>query len=188
MEIFSFEVSILFGSSKKGYIWCMKLKDAKKEFIQTWARLGGEWGINRSMAQVHALLLISDKALSTDEVMEELQISRGNANINLRELMNWNLISRELVRGDRKEYFKAEKDIWEVAKRIARERKRREVEPLLRELSQIEKVEENSSEARQFVRTVHDIHQFAFKIDKSVESMLKADENWFFGAIFKLLK
>ena len=166
----------------------MKLAEAKKGFIQTWARLGAEWGINRTMAQVHALLLATENALSTDEVMEELSISRGNANMNLRELLNWNLVYRELVPGDRKEYFRAEKDIWEVAKRIARERKRREIEPLLLELSKMEKVEEESAEAKQFVKTVKDIRGFAGKIDQSVETMLKADENWFFGAILKLLR
>ncbi|WP_121355145.1 GbsR/MarR family transcriptional regulator [Flavisolibacter nicotianae] len=166
----------------------MKLAEAKKQFVQTWARLGAEWGINRTMAQVHALLLATEKPLSTDEVMEELSISRGNANMNLRELMNWNLVYRELVPGERKEYFRAEKDIWEVAKRISRERKRREIEPLLRELSQMETVTDDSTEAKQFVKTVKDIHEFAGKIDKSVETMLKADENWFFGAILKLLR
>jgi DNA-binding transcriptional regulator GbsR (MarR family) len=166
----------------------VKLKEAKKEFIQTWARLGSEWGINRTMAQVHALLLVSDKSLSTDDVMEELSISRGNAHMNLRELMNWNLVYRETVAGERKEFFRAEKDVWEVAKRIARERKRREIEPLLRELAQLQKVDENTLEAKQFVKTVGDIQSFAGKIDRSVETMLKADESWFFGAILKLLR
>lgn len=166
----------------------MKLKEAKREFIQTWTRLGGEWGINRTMAGVHALLLVSDKPLATDEVMEELSISRGNANINLRELLNWNLIYRELVPGDRKEYFRAEKDVWEIAKRIARERKRREIEPVLHDLAKLEKVEENTPEAKQFIKTVSSIHGFANKIDRSVETMLKAEENWFFGAILKLIK
>src|SRR6476469_6181786 len=166
----------------------MKLKEGKKKFIQTWARLGTEWGINRTMAQVHALLLVTEKPLSTDEVMEELSISRGNANINLRELMNWNLIYRELVPGDRKEYFRAEKDVWEIAKRIARERKKKEIEPVLRELAQLERIDENTAEARQFVKTVSDIHHLASRVDKSVETMIKAEENWFFGAILKLLK
>lgn len=167
----------------------MKLAEAKKSFIQTWARLGTEWGINRTMAQVHALLLVTDKSLSAEEIMAELQISRGNSNINIRELVNWNLVYKELVPGDRKEYFRAEKDIWEVAKRIARERKKREIEPVLRELSQLEKVEEaDDPEAQKFVKTVQDIHSFASKIDSSVETMLKADENWFFGAILKLLR
>ncbi len=166
----------------------MKLKEAKKQFIQTWARLGAEWGINRTMAQVHALLLATERSLTTDDVMEELSISRGNANINLRELMNWNLIYRETVPGDRKEYFRAEKDIWEIAKRIARERKKREIEPLLRELSQIEKVDENTSEAKQFTKTIADIHTMADKMNKGMETMMRAEENWFYGAILKLLK
>jgi len=166
----------------------MKLKEAKKQFIQTWARLGGEWGINRTMAQVHALLLATEKPLTTDDVMAELKISRGNANTNLRELMNWNLIYRDNFPGDRKEYFKAEKDVWEIAKRIARERKKREVEPLLRELSQMEKIDETTPEAKQFTKTITDIHVLANKMDKGMETMIKADENWFYGAILKLLK
>jgi DNA-binding transcriptional regulator GbsR (MarR family) len=166
----------------------MKFKEAQNSFIQTWSRLGSEWGINRTMAQVHALLLSTGKSLSTEEVMEELSISRGNANMNLRELVTWNLVYRDTVQGDRKEYFRAEKDIWEVAKRIARERKRREIEPVLRELSQLETVDEDTQEAKNFVETVKNIHEFASKIDRSVETMLKADETWFFGAILKLLR
>ena len=166
----------------------MTLEDAKKGFIQTWARLGSEWGINRTMAQVHALLLVTDKPLSTEEVMEGLSISRGNANMNIRELMNWNLVYKELVPGERKEFFRAEKDIWEVAKRIARERKKREIEPLLQDLSRLQSVEENTPEAASFLKTVQDIHGFAGKVDRSLETMMKADENWFFGAILKLLR
>ncbi|HEY8388895.1 MAG TPA: transcriptional regulator [Parasegetibacter sp.] len=166
----------------------MKLQEAKQQFIQTWGRLGSEWGINRTMAQVHALLLVADKPLSTEEVMEQLNISRGNANMNLRELMNWNLVYKDLIPGERKDYFKAEKDIWEVAKRIARERKKREIEPVLRELNQLQNVEGNTKETKEFVSTIKNIHAFADKMDKSVETMLKAEENWFFGAIIKLLK
>ncbi|HEY0732064.1 MAG TPA: transcriptional regulator [Chitinophagaceae bacterium] len=166
----------------------MKLPEARQQFIQTWARLGTEWGINRTMAQVHALLLSTPKSLSTEEVMEELSISRGNANMNIRELINWNLVYRETIQGDRKEYFRAEKDIWEVAKRIARERKKREIEPLLWELNQLEKVEDNSVEGEQFVKMIKDINGFANKVNKSVETMMRADESWFFGAILKLLK
>lgn len=120
--------------------------------------------------------------------MEELSISRGNANMNIRELINWNLVYRETIQGDRKEYFRAEKDIWEVAKRIARERKKREIEPLLWELNQLEKVEDNSVEGEQFVKMIRDINGFANKVNKSVETMMRADESWFFGAILKLLK
>ncbi|RYD94125.1 MAG: transcriptional regulator [Sphingobacteriales bacterium] len=166
----------------------MNLPEAKAQFIQTWARLGSEWGINRTMAQVHALLLVSENPLSTEEVMEQLSISRGNANMNIRELLNWNLVYKALVPGERKEFFRAEKDIWEVAKRIARERKKREIEPVLQELDRLKKVDDDSQEAKNFIKTMQDIHGFASKLDRSVETMLKADETWFFGTLFKLFK
>ncbi len=165
----------------------MTLDEAKQQFIQTWARLGAEWGINRTMAQVHALLLASDRALSTDEIMEMLSVSRGNANMNLRELVKWNLIYRETRPGDRKEYFRAEKNTWEMARRIARERKKREIEPMLRELSMVEKVDEQSAEAKQFTKTIKDIRSFATKVDHMAEAMLKTDETWVFNALKKLL-
>jgi DNA-binding transcriptional regulator GbsR (MarR family) len=166
----------------------MNIRQAKEEFIHAWGKLGSEWGINRTMAQIHALLLVSERSLSTEEIMDQLNISRGNANMNIRDLLNWNLIYKDLVAGDRKEYFKAEKDIWEVAKRIARERKRREIEPVIRELKSLQQVEGSSAEVKQFVSTMKNIHSFATKMDKSVETMLRAEETWFFGAIMKLLK
>ncbi|MFY7733215.1 MAG: GbsR/MarR family transcriptional regulator [Bacteroidia bacterium] len=168
----------------------MNLTEAKKQFIQTWGTLGSEWGINRTMAQVHALLLISPNALCTEDIMEQLNVSRGNANMNLRELMNWTLINKELVPGDRKEYFVAEKDIWEIARIIARERKRREIEPVLKVLNGLKEVEGDQSdkELKAFTETVNNLSNFVGKMDKSVDMMLKADENWFFGTILKMIK
>lgn len=168
----------------------MELQEAKYQFIETWGKLATEWGINRSMAQVHALLLVSAEPLSTEDIMDQLQISRGNANMNIRELMIWDLISKVLKPGDRKEYFEAEKDIWEVAKRVAKERKRREIEPVIKVLNQISKVEGNpeDKQIKAFKDTVNNLNDFVGKMDKSVDTMLKADENWFFSTIFKMLR
>lgn len=168
----------------------MKLTEAKKQFIQAWGTLGSEWGINRTMAQVHSLLLISSSALCTEDIMEELNISRGNANMNLRELMNWTLISKELIPGDRKEYFVAEKDIWEIARIIARERKRREIEPVLKILNNLKEVEgdKKDKDVKAFSETIENLSSFVGKMDKSVDMMLKADESWFFGTILKMIK
>ncbi len=168
----------------------MEFTEAKRQFIQTWGQLGSEWGINRTMAQIHSLLLISSKPLSAEEVMAELQISRGNVNMNLRELINWTLVYKELVPGDRKEYFIAEKDIWEIAKRVARERKRREIEPVRRVLDQLEKVEnpKNEKEIEEFKNMMASINSVVGKADNTVDLMLKADENWFFSSIFKIFK
>jgi DNA-binding transcriptional regulator GbsR (MarR family) len=168
----------------------MKFEEAKKQFIQTWGTLGSEWGINRTMAQIHALLLISPNPITTDEVMEQLQVSRGNANMNLRELCNWNLVRRELVPADRKEYFIAEKDIWEVAKRIAVERKRREIEPVKKALAVLKLAEgdKKKPEVKAFTKMMTDLESFVGKMDKTVDTMIKADQNWFFGTLFKLMK
>jgi DNA-binding transcriptional regulator GbsR (MarR family) len=168
----------------------MHLDEAKLKFINSWGTLGSQWGINRTMSQIHALLLVTSKPLSAEEIMEQLGISRGNANMNLRELMNWTLINKELVPGDRKEYFVAEKDIWEIAKIIARERKRREIEPVLKVLNGLKDVDGDQSdkEVKAFTETVNNLSNFVGKMDKSVDMMLKADENWFFGTILKMIK
>lgn len=168
----------------------MEFEKAKETFIQTWGTLGSEWGINRTMAQVHALLLIAPEPLSTDDVMEQLQVSRGNANMNLRDLINWNLAERVIKAGDRKEYFRAEKDIWEIARRIAKERKRREIEPLKDVLKELRKVKGDKKDAgvKQFTETVEGLGDFVDKMDKSMDYLLKADEHWFFGTLLKAFK
>ena len=83
----------------------MHFEEAKKQFVQSWGTFGSDWGINKAMAQVHALLLISPKPLCTDEIMEELKISRGNANMTLRSLLDWGIIYKVIKPGERKEYF-----------------------------------------------------------------------------------
>lgn len=108
-----------------------RLRQAREDFVAQWGALGSQWGINRTMAQVHALLMTSSMPLSTDEVMEQLQISRGNAHTNLKELVNWGLLRVVLRKGERREYFEAEKDVWKIFTIVAKQRKRREIEPAL---------------------------------------------------------
>lgn len=100
-------------------------------FIRRWGEMGANWGISRTMAEIHALLFVSAKPLCTDDVMDQLQVSRGNASINLRQLVNWGLIFRVHLTGDRKEYFSCETDVWQMFETITRERRRREVEPII---------------------------------------------------------
>jgi DNA-binding transcriptional regulator GbsR (MarR family) len=101
----------------------------KEKFILHWGEMGTRWGINRTMAQVQALLFISEQPLSADEVMNELQISRGNVSMSLRELINWGIVSKMHIKGERKEFYTTEKDVWELFKIILRERKKREIDP-----------------------------------------------------------
>jgi DNA-binding transcriptional regulator GbsR (MarR family) len=104
---------------------------ARHAFIRRWGEMGATWGISRTMAEVHALLFITGEPLCTDDIMAQLQVSRGNASMNLRQLVNWGLIRRTHLRGDRKEYFVSDLGAWEMFETITRERRRREVEPII---------------------------------------------------------
>lgn len=169
----------------------MELSEAKSKFVESWGTLGSQWGINRTMSQVHALLLVSSKALSTEEIMEQLQISRGNANMNIRSLMDWGIVSKELKPGDRKEYFKAGKDIWETARKIASERRKRELEPLVSLLSELNKEEihsDNKQELASFNENISNLNDFAHKANDIVNTFIKSDVNWFYKVLLKLVK
>ncbi|MFA6150787.1 MAG: transcriptional regulator [Chitinophagaceae bacterium] len=166
----------------------MNNQEAKIEFIHTWGILGSQWGINRSMAQIHALLLMTKNAMSTEEIMGELQLSRGNANMNIRDLMNWNLIYKQIKAGDRKEYFIAEHDIWTIATRVVSERKRRELIPAIELLDRIKKDElggEKDAESVHIKDMVNNLGDFLNKMDKLTEFMLKAEQSLLFKLIVK---
>ncbi|MEO6669613.1 MAG: MarR family transcriptional regulator [Ferruginibacter sp.] len=168
----------------------MKLSDAKKQFIGSWGAFGTHWGINRTMAQIHALLLISPDPITQDEIMEQLSISRGNVNMNIRELISWSLVERIIVTGERREYFSAEKDIWKVATLIIKERKKRELDPMLKLLSQLENVDgdKKERETKQFVEMIASIKKLGMTADKMLDATIKAEENWFTGSILKMFK
>ena len=168
----------------------MKLPEAKQQFISIWGAFGTHWGINRTMAQIHALLLINPDPLTQDDIMDELNISRGNTNMNIRELINWGLVERVLLPGERKEYFSAEKDIWKVVKQIVKERKKRELEPMLKLLDQLEEVEgdKRDKDVKAFVEVVSGIKKLGKQADKTLDVMVKADEHWFLGMMMKFFK
>lgn len=168
----------------------MKITEARQQFISSWGAFGTHWGINRTMAQIHALLLISPDPMTQDDIMEELNISRGNTNMNIRELIDWGLVERVLLPGERKEYFSAEKDMWKVIRQIVKERKKRELEPMLKLLDQLEEVDGDKREknVKAFVEVVSGIKKLGKQADKTLDIMVKADEHWFLGTMMKFFK
>lgn len=106
-----------------------KLALAQDQFIIEWGRMSSSWGINRTMAQIHALLLATGKPHSMDQIIERLSISRGNASMNLRELMDWGIVRRIRRPGDRKDTYSCDADPWAIFGKVVRERKRRELDP-----------------------------------------------------------
>jgi len=153
-----------------------KLKQARDEFVGQWGALGTQWGINRTMAQIHALLMTAPEVLSTDEVMEELEISRGNAHTNLKELVAWGLVRVVVRKGERREYFEAEKDVWKIFTTVARERKRREIEPALAVLRHCAEESEHidTPDGRAFFEQMKQLEEFvdfASKMSDRIASM-----------------
>jgi HTH-type transcriptional regulator, glycine betaine synthesis regulator len=112
------------------------LRQAQDDFIRKWGEMGQTWGINRTMAEIHAFLYITALPQCTDDVMERLNISRGNASMSLRALCDWGIIRRLHRRGERREYFESLGDVWEMFSIIAAERKRREMDPVLETIKQ----------------------------------------------------
>ncbi len=168
----------------------MKLEEAKEKFVNAWGTLGSNWGINRTMAQVHALLLVSSNPMSAEDIMAELNISRGNANMTVRELINWGLVFKVNQKGERKEFFEAEKDIYKVAKRILIERKKRELDPIFKVLSEVKTIDENKKdpEVKAFTDRISEINGLVNKADSFANLIIKSDEHWFMNSLLKLMK
>lgn len=166
----------------------MTYEEAKAKFIQTWGTLATQWGINRTMAQIHALLLIAPEPLSAEDVMEQLLISRGNANMNLRDLIDWGLIFRHLKPGERREFFVAEKDIWKVARQVAKERRRREIKPVLEVLAELQLADADTPEAEEFQKVISGIRSVAGFADNTLNAVIRAEENWLMGQFIKVFK
>src|SRR5579872_947116 len=105
------------------------LPAAVQEFVLRWGDLGGQWGVNRSVAQIQALLYLSDRPLTAEDIAEMLDLARSNVSNSIRELITWKLIRRVPVLGDRRDHYEAEADLWQILTRIAQGRKEREIDP-----------------------------------------------------------
>lgn len=166
----------------------MDIQEGKQKFIESWGKMASDWGINRTMAQVHALLLIAHEPLTADEVMEALSISRGNTNMNLRALMDWGLVHKQLKSGERKEYFYAEKDMWTVVRQIIIHRKKKELEPMLKVLDDVAGVEANCPESESFCNVVKDIRMLSHKANQTLDTLIRADSSWFSNIFFRMVR
>src|SRR5260370_14987918 len=108
-----------------------KMPLAIEQFILHWGAVGGQWGVNRSVSQIHALLYLSERPLTADEIAERLGLARSNVSNSIKELLAWDLIRRVPIKGDRREHYEAEIDVWEIFSRIAAGRKQGEIDPAI---------------------------------------------------------
>ena len=120
-------------------------RKASEQFVQLWGEMASAWGINKTMAQIHALLYAERDPLNTDMIMKALGVSRGNVNMNLRNLMQWQLIEKVAIEGNRKDYYTAEKDVWNIVAILIEERQQREIAPIHQSLEECLKMFEQES-------------------------------------------
>lgn len=166
----------------------MNYEAAKNKFISTWGSLGTHWGINKAMAQIQALLFISTKPLSMEDIMGELKISRGNTSMNLRQLMDWGIVSKELIPGERKEFFSTEKNVQELAKIIAKERSRREIKPVIKVLKDISSIENDGSDkTKELIKQTKALYELTENADSLINKLMKKDQSWLTKTLMRML-
>jgi DNA-binding transcriptional regulator GbsR (MarR family) len=137
------------------------LPRAVERFVLHWGEMGGQWGVNRSVGQIHALLYLSDRPLTAEEIAETLGMARSNVSTSIKELLAWDLIRRVPVIGDRRDQFEAETDLWEIAQRIAAGRKAREIDPAVTALKACVAAAQSDPAASAVVRKrLADMHDF----------------------------
>ena len=167
----------------------MEYQEAKDKFISTWGSLGTLWGINKAMAQIQALLFISTKPLSMEDIMENLKISRGNTSMNLRQLMDWGIVTKVLVSGERKEFFTTEKDVQELARIVAKERSRREIKPVIKVLEEVSSIKDDGTEkTKELIKQTKALNQLTEDLDTLMNKLIDQKQNWLTKSVFKLMK
>src|SRR3954466_9622540 len=166
------------------------LQEARDEFVTQWGAIGSAWGINRTMAQIHALLITTPNPLSTDEIMDELKISRGNAHGNLRELVSWGLVRSVVRKGERKEFFEAEKDPWKMFCIVIRERRRRELRPAMEVLERCADRTKGlkGAEAAAFNQQIKALGDFLDLTDNVITKITRSEQSKIIPWALKFLK
>lgn len=152
-----------------------RLRESQDRFVAIWGHMATKWGIPRTMAEVHALLFITGEPLHAEEIMDRLGISRGSASMALRALVDWGIVDRAHPRGERKEHFIAEQDVWRMIRTIVRERKKREIDPLLEALAGCRDITETDVSAetvRAHQQRLEDMLEVMHMIDRASRTFI----------------
>jgi DNA-binding transcriptional regulator GbsR (MarR family) len=152
-----------------------KLPPAVEQIVLRWGDLGGQWGVNRSVAQIQALLFLSDTPLTAEDIAETLGMARSNVSNSLRELMTWKLIHRVPVLGDRRDHYEAETDLWQMATKVAHGRKAREIDPMVAAIRDtMAHLDEADSALSPAVKArLRNMHDFVTAVDSWYQQMLQ---------------
>lgn len=146
---------------------------AVEQFVLRWGDMGGQWGVNRSVAQIHALLYLAEKPMTAEDIAETLGMARSNVSNSIRELVGWKLVRRVPVLGDRRDHYEAESDLWQMLVRIAEGRKEREIDPMVEALGQVMDAAEGDPTLSRVARSrLKEMHGFVTTMDGWYAQML----------------
>ena len=154
----------------------MKLSSKTQSLVYHFGEMGSRWGFNRTVGQIYALIVLSEESLNADQVMNTLSISRGNVSMGLKELQSWQLIRLQHRPGDRRDYYAAAGDVWDMARKVIEERRKREVEPtlsLLRDVLMDESQNESERYAHDRMSEIHDLLEMVTRWSEEMQSMKK---------------
>jgi DNA-binding transcriptional regulator GbsR (MarR family) len=154
------------------------LPSAVERFVLHWGDMGNQWGVNRSVSQIQAVLYLSDRALTAEEIADRLGMARSNVSNSIRELLAWNLIRRVPIKGDRRDHYEAETDIWEIFLRIAAGRKEREIDPAIAVLkSCMAEAENDPTVSKVAAARLKEMHAFVHMLDSWYGQMLSVPKS-----------
>jgi DNA-binding transcriptional regulator GbsR (MarR family) len=162
----------------------MEMTPVKQQFVLHWGEMGARWGVNRTVAQIHALLYLSDHAVNAEEISETLGVARSNVSNSIKELLSWRLVKVVHVMGDRRDHFETSKDVWELFKLIVEGRKQREIEPTLQILEDLLANPELANESRATRQRIEETQQFIHILTQWSEEMLRLEPE----TLMKVLK
>ncbi len=152
----------------------MKLTSSTQSFVLHFGEMGSRWGVNRTVGQLYALLMVTERALTADELAQALNLSRGNVSMGLKELQSWRLVRVQHLPGDRKDYYVTDGDVWDMARKVLEERRKREIDPtltLLRDLLMNEASNESDTYAQQKMREIHDLLEMVTAWSRELQEM-----------------
>ena len=150
-----------------------RLPAAVEQFVLRWGDMGGQWGVNRSVAQIHALLYLADRPMTAEDIAESLGMARSNVSNSIRELIGWKLIRRVPQLGDRRDHYEAEADLWQMLTRIAQGRKEREIDPMVEALGHVLAAADGDPTLTKVARArLSAMHDFVTTIDSWYGQML----------------
>ena len=145
-----------------------------QSFVMHFGEMGSRWGVNRTVAQLYALIVVAEEPLNAEQLAEALNVSRGNVSMGLKELQSWRLVKPQHVPGDRKEYYCADGDVWDMARKVFEERRKREIDPtlsVLRDLLMETPASDAESKAQETMREIHDLLEVITQWSAELQNM-----------------